>query len=165
MRLLGPRQALSASQQLLFLKKAGFEGAEYAIKRDRLTWQGKLRPDALGRDYTVRIEHSAGGYPDVVVEEPDLLILTDGRDPPHVYPDPLRLCLHLPGTGEWEPWMRLDQSIVPWAMLWLYYFEEWLESGDWKGGGQHPDVRGDVRSSRIERRRMANVARGSIRER
>jgi hypothetical protein len=34
--------------------------------------------------------------------------------------------------------MMLDQSIVPWTALWLFYFEEWLESNDWKGGGEHP---------------------------
>ncbi len=34
--------------------------------------------------------------------------------------------------------MRLDQTIVPWTALWLFYFEEWLESNEWKGGGEHP---------------------------
>jgi hypothetical protein len=34
--------------------------------------------------------------------------------------------------------MRIDLTIVPWAMLWLFYFEEWLSSSDWKGGGVHP---------------------------
>ena len=27
------------------------------------------------------------------------------------------------------------QTIVPWTALWLFYFEEWLTSDDWKGGG------------------------------
>ena len=27
---------------------------------------------------------------------------------------------------------------MPWAALWLFYFEEWLGSDDWKGGGEHP---------------------------
>ena len=35
--------------------------------------------------------------------------------------------------------MRLDQTIVPWAILWLFYFEEWLSSNEWKGGGMHPE--------------------------
>lgn len=34
--------------------------------------------------------------------------------------------------------MRLDHTVVPWTLLWLFYFEEWLESNDWKGGGVHP---------------------------
>ena len=51
---------------------------------------------------------------------------------------PPRLCLYLPGKGEWTPAMRLDQTMVPWAILWLFYFEEWLGSNEWKGGGLHP---------------------------
>jgi hypothetical protein len=34
--------------------------------------------------------------------------------------------------------MLLDRTIVPWAVLWLYFFEEWLRSGEWLGGGEHP---------------------------
>lgn len=34
--------------------------------------------------------------------------------------------------------MRIDQTVVPWTALWLFYFEDWLASGEWKGGGQHP---------------------------
>lgn len=33
--------------------------------------------------------------------------------------------------------MRIDQTMVPWSILWLFYFEEWLVSNDWKGGGVH----------------------------
>jgi hypothetical protein len=35
--------------------------------------------------------------------------------------------------------MRLDQTIVPWAALWLFFFEEWLATDEWKGGGVHPE--------------------------
>ena len=34
--------------------------------------------------------------------------------------------------------MPLDETVVPWAALWLFYFEEWLVSDKWKGGGAHP---------------------------
>ena len=44
-------------------------------------------------------------------------------------------------TYEWQSWMRLDQTVVPWTTLWLFYFEEWLASDDWKGGGMHPETR------------------------
>ena len=52
--------------------------------------------------------------------------------------NPPRLCLYLPNTGEWTSAMRLDQTIVPWSILWLFYFEEWLVSNEWKGAGVHP---------------------------
>jgi hypothetical protein len=77
-----------------------------------------------------------------IVEAPDLEALAGGNDLPHVYRNPTRLCLFLPGAGEWQPWMRVDQTIVPWSLLWLWYFEEWLATGDWKGGGIHPSKDG-----------------------
>ncbi|SDA99870.1 hypothetical protein SAMN02927914_06761 [Mesorhizobium qingshengii] len=74
-----------------------------------------------------------------VVLEPDIQLLAGERKLPHVYRDPLRLCLHLPKAHEWVGSMRLDQTFVPWIATWLFYFEEWLVSDEWKGGGEHPD--------------------------
>jgi hypothetical protein len=76
------------------------------------------------------------------VEQPNLLELAGGRKLPHVYgQQPTELCLHLPRIREWSGEMRIDQTVVPWAALWLYYFEEWLVSDEWKGGGEHPGTR------------------------
>jgi hypothetical protein len=83
------------------------------------------------------------------VERPDLVELAEGRKLPHVYQqNPARLCLYLPGTGEWQPWMRIDQMIVPWTSLWLYFFEDWLATDEWKGGGKHPDEDEPIRRGR-----------------
>jgi hypothetical protein len=77
--------------------------------------------------------------PRIFVEAPDLHVLADGRSIPHLYQQtPPRLCLYLPRIFEWPSWMRLDQTIVPWTALWLFYLEEWLVSDNWKGGGMHP---------------------------
>jgi hypothetical protein len=76
----------------------------------------------------------------VIVEGPNLRALAEGRRLPHVYAqDPARLCLYLPGTGEWRPELRLDETMLPWSVMWFFYFEDWLETDDWKGGGKHPD--------------------------
>jgi hypothetical protein len=75
----------------------------------------------------------------VVVLDPDLRSLAGGRDLPHVYDHwPTRLCLYLPGTGEWTPHKLLVATIVPWSALWCFYFEDWLLTGEWNGGGEHP---------------------------
>ena len=93
------------------------------------------------------------------IESPDLKLLAGGRRLPHVYQqDPPRLCLYRPRTYEWQPWMRIDSTIVPWAILWLFYFEEWLVSDDWKGGGEHPDApEVETRSSKRRRRHDASA--------
>ena len=33
------------------------------------------------------------------------------------------------------------ETIVPWASLWLYYYEVWHATGEWLGGGEHPIAR------------------------
>ncbi|MDR3529296.1 MAG: hypothetical protein P4L90_01880 [Rhodopila sp.] len=73
------------------------------------------------------------------VDQPDLVALAEGRKLPHVYSEsPIRLCLYLPSSGEWHGGLLIANTLVPWAALWLYFFEEWLVSDDWKGGGVHP---------------------------
>jgi hypothetical protein len=86
------------------------------------------------------VEYLQGEAPDAFIDAPDLRALSAGRRIPHLYQQkPTRLCLYLPRTFQWQPWMRIDQTIVPWTVLWLYYFEEWLDSDEWKGGGEHPE--------------------------
>jgi hypothetical protein len=53
--------------------------------------------------------------------------------------------------------MRIDNTIVPWAILWLFYFEEWLSSDEWKGGGEHP-LESDLPGKRRKRLRSRAVA-------
>jgi hypothetical protein len=78
----------------------------------------------------------------VVVRAPNLVALAENRRLPHVYSDdPVRLCLYLPGSGEWHRGLSLATTIVPWTYLWLDYFEEWLVSNEWQGGGVHPTPR------------------------
>ena len=45
---------------------------------------------------------------------------------------------YLPSSGEWHGGLLIASTVVPWAVLWLYFFEEWLVSDEWKGGGVHP---------------------------
>jgi len=133
----GPR--LTAVQQFVNLKINPICEGTGSVRLGKLTWDFTVQPDPLSRVYTVRIEYRQGDVPQVYVLEPDLVALAEGRRLPHVYgQSPPCLCLYLPGTGEWSPTKRISETIVPWTYLWLWYFEEWLASDVWKGGGQHP---------------------------
>jgi hypothetical protein len=156
---LGQRRPLTASQQLVNLKAnpltAGGNGAPHA---GSFVWRFEATPSPLSRFYGLRIDYRQGDTPDVYVERPNLKLLADGRRLPHVYQqDPVQLCLYLPRTYEWQAWMRIDNTIVPWAILWLFYFEEWLSSDDWKGGGEHP-VPSDLPARRPKRLRSYDEA-------
>lgn len=138
MRIDQPRP-LTAAQQFLNLQKNLICAGSGTLHAGRLVWRFRAAPTSLSRQYDLCIEYRQGGAPRVFVEEPDLTVLAEGRRLPHVYEQqPCRLCLYVPGVGEWGGWMRIDQTIVPWALLWLFYFEEWLSSDEWKGGGKHP---------------------------
>jgi hypothetical protein len=144
---------LTPAQQYMALASSQICRGEGALTRERLTWRFGTRPSPLSRLYNLRIEYGQIGPPNVFVDAPDLHELSGGRVLPHVYSQrPVRLCLHLPDAFEWSRRDRLDLTIVPWSALWLFYFEEWLWSDDWKGGGVHP---GDRDQRRGLRRRMA----------
>lgn len=136
----GPRKPLTAAQQFINLGGNPISRGSGRLRAGRFAWRYTASPSPLSRDYAVRIDFRQGGRPEIFVETPDLQALADGRRIPHLYQQaPPRLCLYLPGTRQWESWMRLDQTIVPWTAVWLFYFEEWLASDEWKGGGMHPN--------------------------
>jgi hypothetical protein len=136
-----PQRSLTAAQQFLNLRTSPIASGDGTLRAGRLVWRFSTSPSPLSRLYTARIEYRQEGTPAIFVEVPDLTDLALGRRLPHVYEQkPPRLCLYLPGTGEWHPSLRLDQTIVPWTNLWLFYFEDWLATGEWNGGGMHPDA-------------------------
>ncbi len=141
---IGRPKPLTAAQQFVNLRGNPISRGEGELRAGRLTWRYCATPFPLGRDYAVRIEFRQGGRPQIFADSPDLHALARGRRIPHLYQQkPPRLCLYLPRTSEWQACMRLDQTVVPWTALWLFYFEEWLASDNWKGGGMHPKADDD----------------------
>ena len=110
-----------------------------------LHWQGELQPTVFSRTYLVGIQYKREQFPHTFVYSPDLNQLKGGKRIPHTFSqqsDETEICLFWPGKNkgeipEWNRDMLLATSIVPWATLWLYYFEHWLASGEWHGGGYH----------------------------
>ena len=115
-------------------------------------WEGQVQP--LCQPYTVQIElHRQHRKDDrhrtpplVTIINPLLRRRSENPDEPipHHYPNrncPERpfLCLHYPVTGEWNPKRRISMTIVPWTIDWLACYEGWLATGEWTGGGIHPD--------------------------
>lgn len=156
----GESLRLTAAQQYLNLRTAAADPVGGVLGRDGLTWWCKVTPTPLSRTYRLRIEYRRGLTPKAFVEDPDLSELAEGRRLPHVYgQSPAQLCLYLPGSGEWHHGLLISRTIIPWATLWLFYFEDWLASGEWRGGGMHPSPRSDKQSR--EKHRTSRAARRS----
>lgn len=109
-----------------------------------LHWHGTLQPDEHCRRYRVHVIHRAGGpIPECYVIDPTpRQLVQESRMPdrpvPHVYRaagDPL--CLFF-GEREWNGSMPMARTTIPWISLWLRFFEIWLVTDTWEGGGvQH----------------------------
>lgn len=135
------RRALSLPQQLLLLRGRSPVPGRGAVRRGVLTWLYDVRPSPIGRLYTLFLRCKEGNYPSVTVRAPDLNAFTNGKKLPHVYrQSPLELCLFRPGKGEWCDADKLIDTVVPWSVEWLHYFEIWLRTGEWTGGGEHPEA-------------------------
>jgi len=87
----------------------------------------------------MRLIYSLSANPQVHIIAPDLTQLAEGQELPHVY-EGNELCLFLPGSGEWMPSMFIASTIIPWVVDWLRFFEFWLATGEWHGGGIHPGL-------------------------
>src|ERR1019366_2576583 len=65
-----------------------------------------------------------------------------GERPRHIYLDDdgigFSLCLYDPRENQWSPEDFIADTILPWTSEWLYFFEGWMLTDRWEGGGNHP---------------------------
>lgn len=137
---------ISISEQYLALVALG-QGEAHITDHDRtVVWHGILKPMAFSREYSVIISYTKGQSPSSIVTNPLLDDLANGKKIPHTYSNKTKykgtqMCLYLPyiagknKISEWNPKFSLVETIIPWASLWLIYFEDWLSCGEWRGGG------------------------------
>lgn len=123
------------------LQALALPGARIRLTHQRLTMDVELAPGAFGRLYTCRFIFERATNPIVLVTAPDLKALANGEKIPHVYPSNgsgTSLCLWWPKEREWSSQLKIADTLVPWTAEWLYYFELWLLTKTWEGGGEYP---------------------------
>ena len=147
------RRSLSLTQQAWALCSRDPTAQRPVGRAGCRTWTVELQPTPLSLAYTVRLEHrEADPRPKVTVVDP-VLTCREGESLPHVFAGD-ELCLYY---DEFDARKHLiADTVVPWASEWLYYYELWLTTGDWRGGGVHPD---DPPAERRTARRRVRRAR------
>ena len=143
------RGRLGLGEQLAYLR-VYCPDFETEVRDGCLYSVGMLQPTEISREYVVKLTQPGGKSPEVRVVAP---VLSRGRNDeniPHMYGQE-RLCLYLPSGEEWKPCDPIALTIVPWASLWLLYYEAWLATGEWQGGGVHPSIPITIRRERNER--------------
>jgi hypothetical protein len=109
------------------------------LKNGGLTCCGSVRPTPVSREYDITVVCQFGKRPRVFVIG-QLRRRTPGEPIPHSYSinEP---CVYFPSTEEWRPDMKIATTIIGWASLWLAFYEGWLATGEWQGGGiAHSEV-------------------------
>lgn len=133
-------EKITLPEQMFALRHA-FAGAEcYISGHKKLIWKGTLRPSELSNSYSVILEYSLGHKPRVIVSGEGIKKLDD-PDFPHIFhrdreKNEIEICLCY--GDEFASDMLIADTYIPWAIEWLYYYEIWLVTGEWCGGGIHP---------------------------
>jgi hypothetical protein len=113
-------------------------------------WRGSVTPFEGADTYLIEVEYKIKHVPRVRVLSPELVRKQDGKRLPHTYPDeegrrnPIRPCLFVP--DEWDPRDSIAATIIPWTCEWLLHYEVWLVTGEWRGGGIHPEKKQPIRA-------------------
>jgi hypothetical protein len=85
-----------------------------------------MQPTDECRVFKLKITYDIQSPPTVHVMEPEI------TKKKHMYSDG-RLCLYYPKESPWNYKSNISQTIIPWAMHWIVYYETWLETDIWYG--------------------------------
>ena len=115
-----------------------FPGVECSIRGGALTAIGWIQPTPLSERYKFRLDYTEGKAPRVRVSilEPPLKRRDKAERIPHTY-DGDRPCPFYPGV-DWTADQWIAFTVIPWLAIWLFFYECWLATGEWYGGGEHP---------------------------
>ena len=134
-----PKRNIRLFDQMMTLR-AAYPSASCELRNGTLFWFGKVKPTPLSREYNVALTYSNSQAPKVWVIGEELQ-KSDDPNFPHKYEvDPknnmVRICLYR--YREFTKDKFLANTIIPWIVEWLYFYEIWLATGTWCGGGEHP---------------------------
>jgi len=104
-----------------------FPAFRCGARRGALGCKGPLQPRLASPVYVIEVRYGSTDVPRVRVIKPALV-----KDAPHLYGDG-SLCLYWPHEWWWTGNELIADTIFPWAADWLYFYELWLDTGEWLG--------------------------------
>lgn len=130
------KQTLSFAFQRYLIQK-NYPESKCVLEKNRLIWHGFVKPTPLSRTYNIKMICEKERRPKVILYGNNIEGL-EKKDFPHhfgINKDKLEvtLCLHLPNEFNYS--LRIIDTIIPWIQEWLYFYEIWLSTGKWLGGG------------------------------
>lgn len=127
--------------QLMNLKYK-YQSTNYYLKKGNLYWEQQVKPSEISREYTITVKYN-GINPEVYLYNQGIMKSKEDNIP-HCYKqfykdennEYVKICLFYPKYREWSSDMFISDTIIPWTIDWLYYYELWLITGKWLGGGK-----------------------------
>lgn len=137
--------SLTLAQQGLLIREK-FKSVKIKFNKAYLTVKMELKPSGFSPIYPITIEYHK--KENIKVWVGNLKRLDDPKFP-HNYgkneeKKSALVCLYHPKKGEWNTNESIAETIVPWISEWLFYYELWLATGKWLGGGEHPTVYNEI---------------------
>ena len=86
---------------------------------------GALQPNGCN-SYLIKIVCRANSSPKVFIKSPEIPY----NSVIHMYSDK-SLCLFYPKEMPWNNSKLIADTIIPWTVEWLIFYELWLETGKW----------------------------------
>lgn len=125
--------------QAVLLKKK-YPESTVTVKKNTLVWKGVIKPTPFSCGYNIEVLCEKGNKPKVYLCEPNIEGI-EKDDFPHFYlqnkkrkyKNKVHLCLNLPAEFDYS--LAIADTLIPWAQEWLFFYEIWLITGEWKGGG------------------------------
>lgn len=123
-------------QQLQFLR-ASYKSYRWCTRPSGFSWWFKTSPTPISDEYILKVKYDQGKYPEVYIVYPKPLQMAEGAQKlPHTYDTKSQhICLFMAKNHEWNESMLISDTIIHWALEWLYYYEHWAFTGKWLGGG------------------------------
>lgn len=116
----------NAKLQILAMKNK-YPQFKSKIEDDSIFFIGELQVKPEFPKYTVSIQYRNSSQPIVKILNPPLV-----SNPPHVYTEK-KLCLYHPENFKWKKEKLIANEIIEWTSAWIYFYEVWLETGNWYG--------------------------------
>lgn len=128
----------SIAEQISAMKNKYPQFESKFVSHSGLKVSGVLQPTSRSEQYHFILKYSLKNSPKIKITSPELRKNNKNEDIPHLYPGK-NLCLYHPKYREFQKTDFLCETIIPWTSLWLYYYEIWLLTDEWLGGGEHPE--------------------------
>lgn len=136
-------KCVSISVQKHNIRKKYFQFIKKDIEGTDLKMELELQHSSKSKKFVVELEYiEANKIPKIFIDA-EQFPEDKLEEIPHKYGIKNRkgkkyveVCLYY--KKEWNRTMNISDTIIPWLIEWLYFYDMWLITGKWCGGGKHP---------------------------